>query len=95
MKIMDPKEFGVALAEGSITVDGKKIMDGDTIVIKDKDGAVVESDIVKFCIHDDEESSFWHLGVLVRWRSGRYATLAEAFLWIKGDELEWTVVRER
>ena len=74
-------------------VDGREIKDGDKIIIVDEQGSIVERGVIKFCVYDDEESPFYHLGFIVRWSDGHFATLAEVFLWLKDDELKWEVMR--
>ena len=87
------EKFGIKNLEARIIIDGKEIKDGDDIIIKDEEGEIVERGLIKFCVYDDEESPFYHLGFVVKWPDGRAATLAEVFLWLKEDELEWEVAR--
>ena len=93
MKIERIEKFGIEKIEASIEIDGKEIKDGDGIIIKDENGEIAERGTIRFCIYDDTESPFYHLGFLVKWSSGSSITLPEVFLWLKEDKLEWEVVR--
>ena len=93
MKIEKLEEFGIEALRAKLEVSGREIKDGDKIIIVDKQEDVVESGAVKFCVYDDEESPFYHLGFIVRWSDGHSITLAEVFRWIKEDGLKWEVMR--
>jgi len=92
MKIKKIEKFGIERIEARIVIDDKEIKNGDSIIIRDENDEITERGAVRFCIYDDEESPFYHLGFIVRWSDGHFATLAEVFLWLKDDELKWEVV---
>jgi len=92
MKIERIEKFGIERIEARIEIDGKEIKDGDDIIIKNEDSKITERGTIKFCIYDDEESPFYHLGFIVRWSDGHFITLAEVLRWTKEDGLKWEVV---
>ena len=83
MKVERLEKFGIEALKARLEIDGKEIKDGDKIIIVDKQRSVVESGVIKFCIYDDEESPFYHLGLIVKWSDGHSITLPEVFRWTK------------